>query len=267
MLSEHALEQAGLWGTDAEGWSLYGEPHNEPLFRGVLLAAAEAPGRRLLDVGCGTGRLLQLASADGWTATGIDVAEPLLAIAASRVGEASVRRAEADDLPFDDASFDAVVGVNAFQFAADPARALAEAARVLAPRGRVVASLFAEPERSESTSVHEAISAVVDAARPPSAPTHAPYLLSAPGNLERVLAAVGLVVVSAGETECVWAYPDADAAARGILSSGGGARASAVVGRDAVDDAVRRAVAPFTGPTGEVRMRNTFRWVSATKEG
>lgn len=266
MLSVHAQQQAELWGTDAEGWALYGEPHNEPLFRDVLRAASDAPGRRLLDVGCGTGRVLQLAAAEGWTAVGIDVAEPLLAIAADRVGPEGVRVAESEDLPFDDASFDAVVGVNAFQFAADPSRALGEAARVLAPGGRVVASLFAEPERSQATAVHEAMSALVDAAQPPSTPTHAPYLLSAPGNLEKVLAGAGLVVVGAGETECVWAYPDADAAARGILSSAGGARASSIVGRDAVADTVRAAVVPFTGPTGEVRMRTTFRWVSATKE-
>lgn len=267
MLSVRAQQQAALWGTDPEGWALYGEPHNEPLFRDVLRAASDATGRRLLDVGCGTGMVLQLATADGWTAVGIDVAEPLLAVAGERVGAAAVRVAEADDLPFDDASFDAVVGVNAFQFASDPAAALQEAARVLAPGGRVVASLFAEPERSESTAVHEAVSALVDAAQPASTPAHAPYLLSAPGNLERAMAGAGLSVVAAGETVCVWAYPDADAAARGILSSAGGARASSVVGREAVGDAVRAAVVPFTSDTGEVRMRNTFRWVSASKEG
>ncbi len=269
MLSAHALAQAELWSTDPEGWALYGEPHNEPLFRDVLMAASEAPGRRLLDVGCGTGMVLQLAAAEGWSAEGIDVAEPLLAIASARVGPGSVRRAEADALPFGDASFDAVVGVNSFQFAADPAGALAEAARVLRPGGRVVASLFAEPERSESTAVHTAISALVDAAASApgsSAPAHAPYLLSAPGNLERALEDAGLRVVGSGETVCVWAYPDADAAARGILSSAGGARASRAVGGNAVAEAVRTAVRSFTAPDASVRMRNTFRWVSAAKE-
>jgi SAM-dependent methyltransferase len=262
MLSAHAQQQAALWGTDAEGWSLYGEPHNEPLFRAVLAAASTAAGRRLLDVGCGTGMALQLAAADGWTVSGVDVAEPLLDVARRRVGGEAVRLAEADDLPFDDGAFDAVIGINAFQFAADPVTALSEAARVLAPRGRVVASLFAEPERSESTAVHESISALVAAAAPsPSA--HAPYLLSAPGNLERALSAAGLEVVDAGETVCVWAYPDTDAAVRGILSSAGGAGAADAVGRDAVAGAVRAAVGRFTALDGRVSMRNTFRWVAA----
>ena len=66
-----------------------------------------------------------------------------------------------ESLPFADAAFDAVIGVNAFQFAGDPRRALREAARVIRPGGRVVASLFAAPERSQGTVAHEAMSALI----------------------------------------------------------------------------------------------------------
>src|SRR6266436_3250828 len=52
------------------------------------------------------------------------------------------------------------------------------------PGGRVVASLFAAPERSQGTVVHEAMSAVVP---PERAADHAPYALSAPGNLEATM--------------------------------------------------------------------------------
>ena len=58
-------------------------------------------------------------------------------------------------------------------------RALREAARVTRPGGRVVASLFAAPERSQGTVVHEAMSALIP---PEQAGDHAPYALSAPGN-------------------------------------------------------------------------------------
>ena len=78
-------------------------------------------------------------------------------------------------LPFGDTAFDAVLGVDdVAQFAGDPRRALREAARVLRPGGRVVASLFAEPERSEGTVVHEAMSALIP---PERTGDHAPYAL------------------------------------------------------------------------------------------
>ena len=166
-----------------------------------------------------------------------------------------------ESLPFDDAAFDAVVGVNAFQFAGDPRRALREAARVARPDGRVVASLFAAPERSQGTVVHEAMSALIP---PEQADDHAPYALSAPGNLEAALADAGLRIVDSGEVVCHWRYASMDDAVRGLLCSAGGARAVQAAGEHAVRDVLQRALAQFQDPqTRVVTMRNTFRWVAA----
>lgn len=267
-LSTHAQEQAEHWGTDPEGWRDHAETHTEPLFRAVLDAAASAPGRRLLDVGCGTGGALVLAEGEGWTVSGVDVAEPLLELARERLSpDAALLVAEADVLPFSDASFDAVIGVNAFQFAEDPVRALREAARVLVPGGRLVVSLFAAPERSESTAIHRALTSLAaqhEGERPPTA--HVPYLLSEPGNLEGALLGAGLGALEAGEVELDWAYADLDAVVRGLLASAGGARTASVAGREATAQAVRDAVVPFTAPDGSVHLHNTFRWVAATRE-
>lgn len=263
--SDHARGQAALWGTDPQGWLEFAEPHNLSLFRAVLAAAGVAPGVRVLDVGCGAGGAALLARHAGAAVTGIDISAGLLDVARARVPDAAFELAEIDDLPFDDASFDAVVGINAFQFAADPSRAFAEAARVLVPGGRVVASLFAAPERNESTVIHHALSALV----PPDTDTaeHAPYLLSEPGNLEAAITAAGLTLCDAGEVACAWAYPDVDAVVRGLLSSAGGARAVSVAGRERAAAAVATAVEPYTADDGSVRMDNTFRWVSAAVPG
>ena len=93
-----------------------------------------------------------------------------------------------DALPFADASFDVVTGVNGFQFALDPATALREAARVLMPGGRLAAATFAEPERNEGTALHLAMKAPRGAS--PRRRLHA-YALSEPGGLEGALARPG----------------------------------------------------------------------------
>ena len=116
-----------------------------------------------------------------------------------------------ESLPFADATFDAVTGVNAFQFAGAPRRALREAARVLRPGGRLVASLFAAQERSEGTVAHEAMQALIPTERQAE---HSPYSLSAPGNLEQALASATLTPDSSGEVTCTWRYASVDEAVR-----------------------------------------------------
>ena len=169
-------------------------------------------------------------------------------MARERLPEADLRLGDLQVLPFADASYDVVLGVNAFQFAEDPVAALGEAGRVVRPGGLVAASLFAEPERCESTAIHLAMSALSPPARQSS---HQPYALSAAHGLERALTACGLEVVTAAEVPVVWRYADADAAVRGLLSSGGGARAIQDAGRDAVEAAVRDAIRPFTAASGD----------------
>lgn len=262
VLSEHAERQAAVWGTDPQTWAELSESQNLPLFTAVLDAADVSAETRLLDVGCGTGRLLALAGQRGAHLSGLDVARPLLDQAATLVADADLIRAELDVLPYEAASFDAVTGVNAFQFAADPRAAFREAARVLTPGGRLVVSLFAEPERSESTVIHHALSAL---APPEATGSHAPYLLSEPRNLDAALTDAGFELLDSGDVTCVWAYNDPDQTVQGLLASAGGARAVSIAGRRAAATAVRTAIAPYVQPDGSVRMRNTFRWRSAYK--
>ena len=160
-VSAAAQVQRRLWGTDPRAWADLAEAHNQPLFEAVLDAAKISPGTRLLDVGCGSGLTLVLAKARGARPSGLDISPGLLDVARDRLPDADLRVGDMEFLPFGDAMFDAVTGVNAFQFAGDPRRALREAARVTRPGGRVVASLFAAPERSQGTVVHEAMSALI----------------------------------------------------------------------------------------------------------
>src|SRR4051794_29323538 len=209
MISAAAEVQRRLWGTDPRAWADLAESHNRPLFEAVLDAAGAGPGTRLLDVGCGSGLTLVLAARRGAIPAGLDISPGLLGIAREGLPQADLREADMESLPFADASFDAVTGVNAFQFAGDPRRALSEAARVLRPDGRLVASLFAPPERSQGTVAHEAMTALIP---PERADDHAPHALSAPGNLESSLVSAGLTLDGSGEVICHWRYADMDEA-------------------------------------------------------
>jgi 2-polyprenyl-6-hydroxyphenyl methylase/3-demethylubiquinone-9 3-methyltransferase len=92
---------------------------------------------RVLDVGCGAGFLSNDVALRGRDVTGIDVAADALAVARAHDASGRVRYVEGDALalPFEDGSFDAVCAMDLLEHLQSPERAIAEASRVLVPRG------------------------------------------------------------------------------------------------------------------------------------
>ncbi len=106
----------------------------------LLSALPPGPLGRLLDLGTGSGRLLELLASRTEAATGIDLSRDMLAAARARLGSAglghvALRQADATRLPFADGSFDLVTLSMLLHHVDDPAAVIAEAARVLAPGG------------------------------------------------------------------------------------------------------------------------------------
>ena len=103
-------------------------------------AAGVAPGHRVLDVACGTGIVTRTAAervAPHGVAVGVDLNEAMLTVARRVRPDIDYRRADAAALPFDDASFHAVVSQMALMFFPDRAASLREMARVAVPGGTV----------------------------------------------------------------------------------------------------------------------------------
>jgi SAM-dependent methyltransferase len=108
--------------------------------RGAIFAAEVGTGRRVLDLGCRTGALASYY-ATGNDVVGVDVDRDALARAAERLGIETVWADVETGLPFDDASFDAVVAGELLEHLADPRAVVAHVRRVLRPGGVFVGSV------------------------------------------------------------------------------------------------------------------------------
>ena len=106
----------------------------------TLIREADLAGRRVLDIGCGTGRFLsQLADvAKAW---GVDASPEMLEVARSRVGSAGLKLGTAEELPFKDGWFERATMWLVAHLVERP-RAFAEAARVLEPGGHFAVATF-----------------------------------------------------------------------------------------------------------------------------
>jgi len=111
-------------------------------------AAGDRPVQNFLDIGTGTGRVLELFSDLYVRGTGVDASQSMLAIARAKLEKAGIRHAQVRHgdlyaLPLAAGGFDMVVIHQVLHYLSDPARALREAARMLSPGGRLLIVDFA----------------------------------------------------------------------------------------------------------------------------
>lgn len=256
---EPTLEMSGavngaLWGHAAKDWAEVQESTLEPVFDAVLARTSVGPATRYLDLGCGAGMAVEKALGLGAAASGLDASGELIAIARRRAPTADLRIGDIEALPFDENGFDVVTGFNSFQYAANPARALKEAARVARPGATVVIVTWGEPDNMDAAQV---VAALKDVLPPPDAP--GPFALSAPDSLKGLASAGGLEPVEILDVDCPWIYPNEETALRGLASSGVAARAIRHTSRMAVDEAHARAISPFRQSDGSYHIGASFR--------
>lgn len=169
-IQSHNLKPAAVWSSGGAAYDRISAGIADSLEHCVLRLAPQ-PGERVLDVATGTGWTSRLVARRGAQVTGVDIAADL--IAAARAAAEAERLpidyhvGDAEALPFDDASFDAVVSTVGVMFVSRPEDAARELARVVKPGGRLALTTW-----THDSNVFEMFRVMKAhmAAPPPSAP-------------------------------------------------------------------------------------------------
>jgi ubiquinone/menaquinone biosynthesis C-methylase UbiE len=143
-----------LKGSAPERYEQYAAPLMAPFVATILDAADLFPGATVLDLACGTGFTARAAAARVGPAgrvSGADVNEGMIRVAREHAPrmypDIEFTVAPADKLPYEDATFDAIVCQQGVQFFPELPAALAETARATRPGGRFVATAWADRDR------------------------------------------------------------------------------------------------------------------------
>ena len=148
--AERAHQAADYFAQNADRWdeirSLY--TSESAVEAAILNAVGEGPFERLVDLGAGTGRMLTLLAAKAKRSSGLDLSRQMLNIARGNVAAAGVaacelRHGDIFDTRLADGSADLVVVHQVLHYLGEPAAAVAEAARLVAPGGRLIIVDFA----------------------------------------------------------------------------------------------------------------------------
>jgi len=163
----------------------------------IRAAVGPAETMRILDLGCGPGIVSAALAPHAREVVGFDLTPEMLEKARQRFREAGLTNARfelgrAEQLPFADGTFDAVVTRLTLHHFPDPRRVIAEAVRVTRPGGRAVVADVVSSENADEAALHNALEILRD-------PTHL-QMLSAKGILE-VIAAAGLRVTTTSTWE------------------------------------------------------------------
>jgi ubiquinone/menaquinone biosynthesis C-methylase UbiE len=152
---------AAYFRANAERWDKIRSLHvdDREVERRLLELVPEGQVGDFLDIGTGTGRMLELFADRARTAVGIDQSREMLAVARANLDRAGrrnclVRQGDMYQLPLPDLSFDLAIIHQVLHSAEEPGEAIQEAARVLRPGGRLILVDFAPHAQDELRDEH-----------------------------------------------------------------------------------------------------------------
>ena len=185
----------------------------------LLLEAAEIrPGSHVLDLGSGPGHVSEMFAQAGAVVTGVDFSPQMVKTAQSRHPHIMFREANAEQIPFDDAVFDAVVSNYVVHHLARPEVVFREISRVLKPGGRFSFVVWGVPEKQSSVGAFfGAVEAHLEIAELPHGPLFGITELSV---YEPMLTQAGLEDCQLTTHDVTWETESLDPVLRGFWDWG-----------------------------------------------
>jgi ubiquinone/menaquinone biosynthesis C-methylase UbiE len=215
----------------------------------LLDAAGVCQGSRVLDVATGAGYVAGAATQRGADATGIDFSAAQVRMARDTYPAVRFEQADAEALPFEPGTFDAVVNGFGMCHLPNPDVALREAFRVLKPGGRVAFAVWDVPERAVGFgAVYVAVRAhgSMDVGLPVG-PNF--FFFSDPEQSTKALRDAGFVSPSCNRVPQVWrlSYPDElfEVVTEGSVRAAATIRSQTPSARDAIRAALRETVTAY----------------------
>ena len=177
---------------------------------GLMQAVSPAPGSTVLDLCCGHGAMTAKLCEQGCQVTGLDFSNEMLAYAKSNAPNATLQHGDAQNLPFGDQTFDAVLCNCGIMHLPDQALALAEARRVLRSGGTFGMTAWVGPDASPSFKI--AFGAFTAHADPSKGAPPQPdfFQFARQETAKEMLEAAGFTKVHHDTVNCVWHLETAD---------------------------------------------------------
>jgi SAM-dependent methyltransferase len=229
--SDYRSESLAGWQAVAPAWERRNDEQWEataPVSRTLVEQLALRPGETVLELAAGVGQTGLLAAeavgVDGrlissdFSAAMVEAAERL----AAKLGVTNVehRIIDAEDIDLADASVDAVVCRWGFMLFADPARALAEARRVLRPGGRLAFAVWAAPDRNPWSAIVGRTLVERGLVPPPEPGAPGQFSLASPERIEELCGAAGFDSVLIEEVPLTFEFSSFDAYWAAMLDLG-----------------------------------------------
>ena len=241
-----------------------------PVTAALVKAAGDVRGRKVLDIGCGTGELTTILLKAGASVTGIDISAPMLAVARQRAGDgANLIQADASTWT-SAAAFDLAISRFGVMFFDDPVAGFRNIHANMSSGGRLIFACW------RTADVNDWVRVPMNAVRdllpesPPASPyAPGPFALADEGRLDRILLEAGFRDIVIQRTDlpiCLAATGGVDTAVRFLMQIGPAAAALTEADEPLRQEAARRLTAALAklAPGDRISLGGSIWLVTAT---